>query len=589
MTLLKNNQCGYQRLSLIVTCALFSTMTRAALLPTAGPLKESATNKISSLPAENIYVANNNSIQQLLYVVGGVLHRPFVVSPEAAKKRISGNFNLNKPQALLTQLATTTGLIWYDDGSSIYVYDASEIHSRVIRLAVAPFERLVAYLQSSGLYDTRFPLRSDGDSGSFYVSGPPVYVELITTAAKYMDSRYARPGSGETSIRVIKLKNTFVNDRTYTQRDVPTTLPGVATVLNQLLNASHIQGSSSAFATGATVSVNEGSHYGEGIATTRRNSIALSDPSVATAIKHSNDVSPLTEQTINIVGYPDTNSLLVKGSARQVSFVEDLVSAIDIPKQQIQLSLWIIDISKDDINELGIRWQGAAQLGKSGITINTSSLTPEGSLHFLADISALARKGNAQVISRPEILTQENVPALFDNNSSFYAKLVGERNSSLEKITYGTMISVLPRLAEQQNEIEMILNIQDGGLPLIANGTSATVDSLPVVSNTQISTAARVPINYSLLVGGYSRNHDEHHDIGIPLLRDIPYLGRLFNYRYTSHEKKVRLFLIQPRLLLQGETWQGTIDMNPVLGRSSEHSLRLQSTVAMLRAMMNAQ
>lgn len=144
---------------------------------------------------------------------------------------------------------------------------------------------------------------------------------------------------------------------------------------------------------------------------------------------------------------------------------------------------------------------GAAQLGKSGITINTSSLTPEGSLHFLADISALARKGNAQVISRPEILTQENVPALFDNNSSFYAKLVGERNSSLEKITYGTMISVLPRLAEQQNEIEMILNIQDGGLPLIANGTSATVDSLPVVSNTQISTAARVPINYSLLVG----------------------------------------------------------------------------------------
>jgi type III secretion protein C len=67
-----------------------------------------------------------------------------------------------------------------------------------------------------------------------------------------------------------------------------------------------------------------------------------------------------------LCGYSDTNSLLIQGSERQVSFVEDLVNAIDIPKQQIQLSLWIIDISKDDINELGIRWQGAAKLGNTG-------------------------------------------------------------------------------------------------------------------------------------------------------------------------------------------------------------------------------
>ncbi len=540
--------------------------------------------------SENTYVASNNSVQQLFFVIGGVLNKPFIVSNEAAKKKVSGNFDLTKPKELLNTLASRTGLIWYDDGSSVYVYDSSEMQSSVVRLSYAPFDRLVAYLKSSGLYDARFPLRSDGRSGSFYASGPPVYVELITAAAKYIDATYARPGTGETTIRVIKLKNTFVNDRHFTQRDVPITVPGVATVLNQLLNNNNVNRSGRSASGTANITVDHDTRTAleAASATQKGNFPPLPSFNTAPAAKRNFEPDPIEPSAINIVGYSDTNSLLIQGSERQVSFVEDLVNAIDIPKQQIQLSLWIIDIAKDDINELGVRWQGAAKMGNSGVTFNTSSLNPQSSLHFLADVTALAKKGNAQVVSRPEILTQENVPALFDNNSSFYAKLVGERNSSLEKITYGTMISVLPRLAQRQQEIEMILNIQDGGLPLNAEGKTENVDTLPMVNNTQISTEARVPVGYSLLVGGYSRDQDDYHSIGIPVLRDIPVLGKLFDYSYTSHKKMVRLFLIQPSLLAGGETWQGREDNNnPVLGRNlAGNEVTLKSTVNMLRETM---
>lgn len=540
--------------------------------------------------SENTYVASNNSVQQIFFVIGGVLNKPFIVSNEAAKKKVSGNFDLTKPKELLNTLASRTGLIWYDDGSSVYVYDSSEMQSSVVRLSYAPFDRLVAYLKSSGLYDARFPLRSDGRSGSFYASGPPVYVELITAAAKYIDATYARPGTGETTIRVIKLKNTFVNDRHFTQRDVPITVPGVATVLNQLLNNNNVNRSGRSASGTANITVDHDTRTAleAASATQKGNFPPLPSFNTAPAAKRNFEPDPIEPSAINIVGYSDTNSLLIQGSERQVSFVEDLVNAIDIPKQQIQLSLWIIDIAKDDINELGVRWQGAAKMGNSGVTFNTSSLNPQSSLHFLADVTALAKKGNAQVVSRPEILTQENVPALFDNNSSFYAKLVGERNSSLEKITYGTMISVLPRLAQRQQEIEMILNIQDGGLPLNAEGKTENVDTLPMVNNTQISTEARVPVGYSLLVGGYSRDQDDYHSIGIPVLRDIPVLGKLFDYSYTSHKKMVRLFLIQPSLLAGGETWQGREDNNnPVLGRNlAGNEVTLKSTVNMLRETM---
>lgn len=124
-------------------------------------------------------------------------------------------------------------------------------------------------------------------------------------------------------------------------------------------------------------------------------------------------------------------------------------------------------------------------------------------------------------------------------------------------------------------------------MPVGANGEATYVDSLPLVNNTQISTQARVPVGYSLLVGGYNRNEDMYHNIGIPLLRDIPVLGKLFDYSYVSHKKMVRMFLIQPVLLQNGQVWQGPEESEPVLGRTWDgDNVTLKSTVSMLRDTM---
>ncbi len=565
-------------------------------LPIESMTPHDTINSKDAFSADNTttYVANNNSVQQLFYVLGGVLKKPIVVSVEAAKKRISGNFDLTNPRQLLNALSSRIALIWYDDGSSIYVYDVNEMQSRVIKLAYASFNRLETYLRSTGLYDDRFPPRSHSGSGSFYLSGPPVYVDLAAAAAKYIDSTYSQPGSGENVIRVIKLKNTFVNDRAFSLRDTPITIPGVATVLNQLLNNRRNYNSTNITLSAEPDTVENDIRYTQdrGYVHRMRSLLPTSGDNYGPYSRKDEVSSGVEGNTINIVAYTDTNSLLVQGSEKQVAFVDDLIRTIDIAKQQIQLSLWIIDISKNDVESLGVVWQGQANIGNVGVNFNingaTSALNPANSMNFLTKVTALVEKGNAQVVSRPEILTQENVPALFDNNSSFYTRLLGERYSSLEKVTFGTMISVIPRLGKQNQEIEMILNIQDGKIPL-ANGVMESIDALPVVNNTQISTTARVPMGYSLLIGGYSREQDELRGAGIPLLKDIPLLGKLFDYTYTSHRNMVRLFLIQPRLLAYGETWQGRWENNPVLGRNlaGEDTATLQSTVTMLRQFMN--
>lgn len=59
------------------------------------------------------------------------------------------------------------------------------------------------------------------------------------------------------------------------------------------------------------------------------------------------------------------------------------------------------------------------------------------------------------------VLTQENIPAIFDNSRTFYTQLIGERSVELQHVTYGTSVNVLPRFTDA-DEIEMMLNVEDG-------------------------------------------------------------------------------------------------------------------------------
>ncbi len=120
---------------------------------------------------------------------------------------------------------------------------------------------------------------------------------------------------------------------------------------------------------------------------------------------------------------------------------------------------------------------------------NRSTLS--NSQQFLLQIDALNKKGNGHIVSRPVLLTQENIPALFDNNTSFYAKLQGERIATLEQVTYGTMVSVMPRISAGNN-VEMEVSIEDGAENRDSMGKTSSVEGLPAVNRTSINTVARI-------------------------------------------------------------------------------------------------
>lgn len=483
------------------------------------------------------YVARQESMRAFFGAISSYLGKPIIVSKTAAARQISGEFDF-KDGDIVSKISRQLGLINYYDGNAIYIYDASETKNSVIQLKNISPKTLISFLTKSGLSDPRYPLRGDSVD-TFYLSGPPIYVDLVTQAASLMDSQTA--DLDDQRVEVIKLQNTFVTDRAYTRREENILIPGIATIIEKLLASDQRQ----------TLSLPVKKESPPSLLDSRIELPVLEIPPVLPETQRtaSQSIETAPKLNIRVIAYPETNSLLVKGTVDQIRFVRNLVESLDEQKRHVELALWIIDLQKDDLDQLGVNWQGSVSIGNFfGAGLNTeaslNSFSTLESSRFVASILALSRENKAQIVSRPVLLTQENTPAMFDNNRTFYTPLIAERAVELQQVTYGTLVHVLPRFTSK-DEIELSLNIEDGSE--IASELENKTNTLPTVGRTKISTVARVPKGKSLLVGGYTRGESGQNTGKIPLLGDLPYIGGAFRYNKEINKNTVRLFLIQPR------------------------------------------
>ncbi|MBW3118643.1 type III secretion system outer membrane ring subunit SctC [Providencia rettgeri] len=522
------------------------------------------------------FVANNIAVGKVFDAVAERLNKPIILSKLAAQKKVTGNFNLANADEMFKALARRIALVWYDDGASIYVYDNSEMRSAIIPTNNVSSNQLLNYIQRNGIYDSRFPVRSQEGERLLFVSGPPLYIELIKAASLYLAEQIRKEELSSGEVAVIPLKHASVTDRSYSLRGQNITIPGLLNVINNLFQNGAtsdetliIQPPSVAInSTGDSIDELMDAPIGDSSSSTSKPQLVTRKPS---------------NSAFSLVAHPDSNSLIVKGSQEQIRYVRQLVNTLDMRRRQVELSLWIIDITRSELDNLGVNWEvGTFNTGTGSVSFNRSTLS--NSQQFLLQIDALNKTGNGHIVSRPVLLTQENIPALFDNNTSFYAKLQGERIATLEQVTYGTMVSVMPRISAGNN-VEMEVNIEDGAENRDSMGKTSSVEGLPAVNRTSINTVARIAKDSSLLIGGYTREQYVENESKIPFLGDLPYVGGLFSHSSTNQQKMVRLFLIQPRLLDENEGWDGRQFSEKT--RITNHDSQLHGTVQFLQQYMS--
>jgi type III secretion protein C len=555
--------------------SIASSGSSSGLLPAASDVSQPPT-----------FVANNTSLSDVFNAIKGKLARPIVVSAKTRALFVTGTFDLTSPMSTLKKLAQTMGLMTFDDGRSIFVYRDNEVTGSVVQMGHQRLGQVRTFLRASHLYDEQYPITGADSAAVFYVSGPPIYVRLVVAAADYLDKLPGAQNDSARVLRVVPLHNTFVVNRRYMVRGKLVTVPGVADVIHALFSSG---GAASAHAAGSSTNA-----FSQGDDKAPDNLLSLPLPKTAGAATSSPDLHTasgqaqtvaMTDSTawdVRMVPNPDSNSILLYGPSEHVDLMERAIEAIDVAKRQIELSLWIIDVDRQKLNELGINWQSSATVGPISASANGTPMTSLNGIKFLATINALSERGKATIVSRPIVLTEENVPAIFDNNHTEYYPLVGERTAALEQFTYGTLVSVLPRLTRDAKEVEMIVTVQDGRAQ-DSGSTAKNTPVIPVVSDTQISTVARVPQHKSLLLGGSTIDQHETTTYYIPGLWKIPYLGKLFRLDRKRTEHMVRLFLIQPRVLKRQDGW---LDGQTLEAGDLNERSRMAATSEMLQQYM---
>jgi type III secretion protein C len=226
----------------------------------------------------SVHQAVDESPQQFFTALSVALGVPVVISREVARKRINGAFNFALPQQVLDTLAGQEGLIWHSDGQVLHLYGADEARSSVVALRHISVNRLRGIMRRVGLDEPRYPLRESG-ARTFYVSGPPSYVDQVLRMAQFMDRPPSKASERAPAFGVVQVFNISVED--YQQ--------GVGA------NKVRVQGMAS----------------------------------MIEARLSSEQKGELADGSLALMAYPDTNSLLIKGHPAQVSLIEKLVAELD--------------------------------------------------------------------------------------------------------------------------------------------------------------------------------------------------------------------------------------------------------------------
>lgn len=516
------------------------------------------------------------------------------ISPQVVGS-VSGRFSMS-PQRFLETMAASFGIMWYFDGNILYVYGANESKNANFAMNYATPDALRRTLNNLHITDSRYPLRVDPATRFIAVSGPPRYVEQVIEVAQTIDKGSKTKNGSE--VRVFPLRYAWAADHKVQMDGNSTVIPGVARTLSEVYGRSKSQGGGMDMqkVTGnyaAPQAISPGADSGSS------NTVTSPKPGSFAAWISNNSNSSSTAQMVKsplpngqmagnnapgrgeggnsdeggidgpfIQADPRTNSIIIRDIPDRMDAYEELIKTLDVKPKVIEISATIIDIDTDALQELGINWATdsssittTANTGTSAIstvTTTTTALTGGGTFtaliggagkYLLTRLSALQQKSEARVIESPKVVTLDNVEALMNNKQTMYIQVSGYQAAQLYSIAAGVSLRVLPSVVQdnpgQPGKMKLTVNINDGQL------TSQTVNSIPVVSNSEIDTQALIEEGQSLLIAGYSVRSDSKSSSGIPVLSNIPVIGNLFKYEQNEGKHQQRLFLLTPRLISQ--------------------------------------
>ena len=260
-----------------------------------------------------------------------------------------------------------------------------------------------------------------------------------------------------------------------------------------------------------------------------------------------------------------TNSLIVTASPLLLNKIDVLIRNWDKQIPQVLIEAKIMQITIDKGKVLSLDWQYQPS-EKHSITVGVKDLPlATGATYvdafkvgildtdgYAVTLRALEGLSDANLISSPRIVTLDNEEAkILIGSSEPYEVLHYDTEGHLTTkeikfVEVGIKLTVTPKIAED-SFVTMKIH------PEISSPRKGTVTDALAIDTTEATTILRVKDGNTVVLGGLIKDDEEEHVSQIPLLGDIPLLGRLFRSNYIKHTKKEIIIFITPRILTTGQ------------------------------------
>ncbi|MBN2830861.1 MAG: hypothetical protein JXL82_01090 [Candidatus Omnitrophica bacterium] len=330
-----------------------------------------------------------------------------------------------------------------------------------------------------------------------------------------------------------------------------------------------------------------------------------------------------------------TNSLIVTDIPSRMEIVRSVIKSLDVAVPQVLLEVEMLDVSKNAVDQLGVNWPMTLAtgdftqafrvfnpFGKKGTSGQGSTLEVTKGTEFLKEAATwaaphfgpvvfgvlnskvsldfLKTQTDTKFLARPKILTLSNETAeikivsdeAIGLNSSTQGSGAGGATQTItvERAQTGVTLRVTPQVNLDTGEITMFLNpsVSEASTSLttltagIANNTATGQYTFRNPETRTTKSTVRVKDGETVVLGGMIVNQSTTTEKKIPILGDIPILGKAFRHKETTPGKERELLVfITPRIIKDGVMMdKGSLDVQPI--KKMMLPWREQSTVSVI-------
>ncbi|WP_299592816.1 type II secretion system secretin GspD [uncultured Microbulbifer sp.] len=279
----------------------------------------------------------------------------------------------------------------------------------------------------------------------------------------------------------------------------------------------------------------------------------------------------------------ELNALILTAPPSLLETMKGVIAKLDVRRAQVLIEAIIVEVTEGTGNELGVKWiagndddvfagfqndfaetpiiddDGNVLSEVNPFSLNPANLARAGlNLGFLSGtdvrlaLNAMSSENNANILSTPTIMALDNEEAeiLVGQNVPFITGeqlLSGSNNdpfTTIQRQDVGTTLKVTPRV---NNNNSVTLEIEQKVENVLPVSSSAASDI--VTSKREIRTKVLIDDGAILVLGGLIEDKVTEINNKVPLLGDIPGLGRLFRNSEKAVDKTNLMVFLRPKIL----------------------------------------